>query len=444
MTGSVLAAQQARGFGVAVEAFGGRIEAQFATDAGGEVAEVSEGGGEMSDFDVGVRSAVIPDGVEEVAVMGERIEAGIEFFAELVLGAEELPARLFAEDEQAFGAVEGVAVFVGFLDVGRPDALFVDELLSVEGGSPVLVDDVLGVGEFLIVVEEAFRAGSDDARGVGFHAEAPSSDVDFVDAVITDVAGTEGVAPAPDTGEKVGLVGDFRCGTEPEIEVEVGRGRGGRDLTDVAAELAVPGFGHQHFADGAFAQELHCSLEVGCAAALGADLDHALVTACGFDHEPAFPEVVGAGFLDVDMLTGLAGEESGGCVPVVRGGDDHGVDGPVLEDAAHVLVGARHLAGGGFDDLGAGLETSCIDITDPGDVDVGLGGEGPEQVGAVAAGSDHAENQSLAGVGGADGGRGGMDGGGEGDSGGALLEERSARGGVHAWTGLGASRGVDR
>ena len=59
----------------------------------------------------------------------------------------------------------------------------------------------------------------------------------------------------------------------------------------------------------------------------------------GFDQELALADVVRAGLLDVDMLARLAGEDRRGGVPVVGGGDGHGIDGLVVEQAEEVGIG---------------------------------------------------------------------------------------------------------
>src|SRR5947208_3487686 len=78
------------------------------------------------------------------------------------------------------------------------------------------------------------------------------------------------------------------------------------------------------------------------------------VVAVVFDHEPAFAEVVGGGRFDVHVLAGVAGEDGGGGVPVVGRGDDDGVHGLVVEDAAHVAIHLGANARGGGGGLGGG------------------------------------------------------------------------------------------
>src|SRR5947209_14186956 len=55
-------------------------------------------------------------------------------------------------------------------------------------------------------------------------------------------------------------------------------------------------------------------------------LNDAVGAAGSSDHRAAFTDVVGQRFLDVYVFAGLACEDGGTRVPVVRGGDQDGVD----------------------------------------------------------------------------------------------------------------------
>ena len=135
--------------------------------------------------------------------MGGEIRAAAgRFFDQLVARAVEFVAPDLAKDHHAVGAVVGVAVLVALLHVGGPDALLEDQLLGSPrfGCGGVLEGDVLRVRELLVVIEVALRAESSDARRMRFHAEAPASDVDVVNAVVADVAAAEVMPPAPDAG----------------------------------------------------------------------------------------------------------------------------------------------------------------------------------------------------------------------------------------------------
>src|SRR5437867_3697988 len=141
------------------------IEAHHPADAGGDVAEVGQAARQVADLDVGGglgRLAPGADALEEVAVVGDRVELGLARFLRpgrllIVAGFVELPAGLLRQDDRAFRAVERVAVLGPFLDVRRPDPLFVDELLALRLAAfavLVLVNDVLRVWELLVVFEE--------------------------------------------------------------------------------------------------------------------------------------------------------------------------------------------------------------------------------------------------------------------------------------------------
>jgi hypothetical protein len=61
----------------------------------------------------------------------------------------------------------------------------------------------------------------------------------------------------------------------------------------------------------------------------------------GFDHFPAFPDIVGRGFFDVDVLARLAGPDGRERVPVIGGDDGDGVNLLVVKNHAEVPAGRR-------------------------------------------------------------------------------------------------------
>ena len=155
---AILTAEQTIRFIVANDSFGLWIETDHASDAGRDVAEMRQAGRQVSDFDVGVRELGrvnlaasgegFVDAVEEVPVVSFTAVVSLALLEELVLRAEKLPAATLAEQHHPIRAVERVAVLEPLLHVGRPDALFKDELplvadLTVAG---IFVDDVLRVG----------------------------------------------------------------------------------------------------------------------------------------------------------------------------------------------------------------------------------------------------------------------------------------------------------
>ena len=170
---------------------------------------------------------------------------------------------------------------------------------------------------------------------------------------------------------------------------------GGLRLADVRPQLAVPDLGHEHLADRPGVQQLHRPPHVLRAAPLRADLHHAVVAPRGLDHQPALADVVSTGFLDVDVLAGIAGENRGRRVPVVGRGDDDRIHGAIVEDPPHVFVGPGGLAGGALDGLRGRAHPVGIRIADIRHLDILLGGKRFEQPGPLPAGADHTEDDAV-------------------------------------------------
>ena len=137
---------------------------------------------------------------------------------------------------------------------------------------------------------------------------------------------------------------------------------------------------------------------VGGGTRLRADLHDALVATRGFDHQPALAQVVRRRFFDVDVLAGVAGENGRGRVPMIGGGDEHGVDVLVLQDASKVadLLGRAALAG--FD-AGGGLVLALgVGIADVGDADVFFRSQCADVARAHAARADDGDVDAIVGA----------------------------------------------
>ena len=79
-----------------------------------------------------------------------------------------------------------------------------------------------------------------------------------------------------------------------------------------------------------------CRSRVGAAAVLKSHLHNALVLTGRFEHLPSFPDGIRWIFLDVHVLAGLAGADGGQRMPVLRRGNDHGIDVFVIKRHLHV------------------------------------------------------------------------------------------------------------
>ena len=163
-----------------------------------------------------------------------------------------------------------------------------------------------------------------------------------------------------------GFVGSGGCGAEPAIPVEAG-GDGVRAVgASGAAGPAVGWVPDVDFGDGAeevSGDEFEGAAEIGGGTALVAGLGDDLGVAGEFAELAGFGEGMGEGFFAVDVFACGDGGFADGCVPVVRGGDDDGVD--VWGGEELVEIGE----GGG---IGGGV--AFAGVFDLGGVDVAEGG----------------------------------------------------------------------
>ena len=124
----------------------------------------------------------------------------------------------------------------------------------------------------------------------------------------------------------------------------------------------------------------------GEAAALCADLDDAVGGADGIDDAVAFFNGVAERLFDIDVFAGADGVDEHSGVPMVRCGDDDGVDGFVVEELSVVFL----TLGTGGGDLEACLDVWRVDVADRGDLEADFF-ELAGQEAAATAGTDEAE-----------------------------------------------------
>src|ERR1039458_1838178 len=91
-------------------------------------------------------------------------------------------------------------------------------------------------------------------------------------------------------------------------------------------------------ADLAAAQVIEGLAQERARTTLRAQLDHPAIFPGRSHHLPAFPEVVGKGFLDINVLARLAGPDCRQRMPVIGQSDDHSVNSLVVQDPAKVHV----------------------------------------------------------------------------------------------------------
>jgi hypothetical protein len=145
-------------------------------------------------------------------------------------------------------------------------------------------------------------------------------------------------------------------------------------------------------ADASLLDVAHRALEVRAGALLGPHLDDAVVPARGVDHQASIPDMVRDGFLDVDVLAGVAGVDAHDRVPVFRRRDDDGVEVPVLEQTPVVGYRLRPPVGQGD----GALHRRLRHVAHGHDVGVRVAQELPQVDRPEIADPDHADADPIA------------------------------------------------
>ena len=162
-------------------------------------------------------------------------------------------------------------------------------------------------------------------------------------------------------------------------------------LADVQARLEAQAARHVDLADAAVLHELDRLAHGGPAAVHRAGLHDLVVGARGVRHQAAFQDGVRGRLLDVDVLAGLERPDGGERVPVVRRGDDDGVDVLVVEHAPEILREARLERRDVLEQrrvVGARGEQVLVDVAERLDLDVLQFREAPLEPVALAADTD--------------------------------------------------------
>lgn len=224
--------------------------------------------------------------------------------------------------ESAFIAVEGCTPWIFWIGRSAPGAMGPDHFCftEIEGGG-------LGVGD----VRDALFIDEDSAGGVNFcwpaEVHHPSDHVEHVHAHIAHdtVAIFHKGAPAAWVDNFV--VGAHGSGPGPHFVVEVSGRWFGRGITRSTHVVIAIDFDVGDFTELAFLDEAVAGFdEMGCAAALSADLDDAFMFAGGGNHGLPFNDINADRFLDPDIEASLAGFDHGECVPVVGCIDEDEID----------------------------------------------------------------------------------------------------------------------
>ncbi len=247
-----------------------------------------------------------------------------------------------------------------------------------------------------VVPGEATAAGDDAFRQGDLVAEHDVAQVvEDVGPPVAELAVAAVPIPVPVVVEFIAENLLVFGGAEPEVVVErhrrLQRSLALADRGTLAIAVAAHVFDLSEFAG---VEEILDSTLEFIAALLGAALDDAVVFAGGFDDLATFPDVVGDGFFNIDVLPCLDRPDGGECVPVVAGGNDDGVDVFVLDKFAQIsrALGVRKLLLGGRDAV-------FIRVAEVGDIDVLDSAEPLDGARAASAEADEADADCLVGTG---------------------------------------------
>ena len=178
-------------------------------------------------------------------------------------------------------------------------------------------------------------------------------------------------------------------GTLPEFPVQPFWDGGFLGNADASAGVAVPGFAGVGRTDQAVVNFLDDLVQGDRTPGLVSHLDQQAGIPL-FGHEQvSLGGIVATGFFDVDVLAGVEGHHGHGRVPVVGRGDDDGVDGFIVEEAAEILISFGLLSSGVGHHFLALDDGARIDITDTVDLTVLGPGESVGKLGATAVGPEN-------------------------------------------------------
>src|SRR5437879_9901843 len=137
--------------------------------------------------------------------------------------------------------------------------------------------------------------------------QRPAGNIHFMHALIADVPIAEIPEPVPVVMDEVPMKRPLGRRAKPEIEIKVGRRRLDGFESDAPARFAAVAFRNEQPAVLAALNQRR-KRRTAAGAALRAMLNHAVVLARGLDTLRPFEHVMAAGFLDVHVLSRLAGQ----------------------------------------------------------------------------------------------------------------------------------------
>jgi len=197
----------------------------------------------------------------------------------------------------------------------------------------------VSIGSLTAIVEPQPSPDAYSARRRLILSQSPAANVDVVDPIIAHLAIARGPEPVPFVVQLSAHEWSFGRRTAPQVIVHRGRHWRRRAYrADAIAGAINHRMGITDGADLAAAQVIEGLAQERARTTLRAQLDHPAIFPGRSHHLPAFPEVVGKGFLDINVLARLAGPDCRQRMPVIGQSDDHSVNSLVVQDPAKVHV----------------------------------------------------------------------------------------------------------
>ena len=201
-----------------------------------------------------------------------------------------------------------------------------------------------------------------------------------------------------------GVVRPHGSRSQPQIPIQAGLGGFFRQVAG-NRRAAHGHLGMRHRADHAVAHQFAGGAKFAHGTLHAADLENSIVGAHGLHHRPAFQHGMRHGFLAVNILAGPGRRNGHERVPMIRRGDDDGINILPRQQIAEILVGVAAFVGAGIGVLGVGgfhglfrqLQPGAVHIAHGEHADVLARETGVHQAVTLLADTDEAEGDLFAG-----------------------------------------------
>ena len=286
--------------------------------APGDVSQMAEQSAFLAFLDFRIEACVAADGFNEIEKM-VGVPAGRLSFADCLAFVVDLFPSAVQQKEGSTLSQE-LHTDTGSVMASRIAAVaFPGDLAGTE-----LVGSLDRVRRLLIVLEVVATSRATDL-GRTIHAQSPARQIKKMGPIVGQFTATPVPAPMPVIMHDIVPIGALWGGALPEGVVEPLWNGSSLADADGGSVRVIPGAGGVEFSDDTAMEFIHRLADESPTASLISHLNQASVLSRCSHHPLSFPRVVAAGLFDVNMFAGIAGENRGGCVPVVGSCDADGI-----------------------------------------------------------------------------------------------------------------------